>query len=47
MKIDEHLTLGIVVGVIVGLHFGTALVEYMPFFVIGAVLLLYRRISTK
>ncbi len=47
MKIDEHLTLGIVVGIIVGLHFGTTLVSYMPFFVIGAVLLLYRRIGVK
>ena len=47
MKIDEHLTLGIVVGIIVGLHFGTSLVEYMPFFVVGAVLLLYKKIATK
>jgi len=47
MKIDEHLTLGIVVGIIVGLHFGVTLVNYMPFFVIGAVLLLYRRIGVK
>ena len=47
MKIDEHLTLGIVVGIIVGLHFGVTLVNYMPFFVIGAVLMLYRRIGAK
>ena len=45
MKIDEHLTLGLLVGIIVGLHFGSTLVSYMPFVVIGAVLLLYKKIA--
>ena len=43
MKIDEHLLLGLLVGIIVGLHYGMSLVSYMPFFVIGAVILFYRR----
>ncbi len=47
MKIDEHLLLGLLVGVIVGLNYGGSLITYMPFFVIGVVFLIYRRIVTK
>ena len=47
MKIDEHLLLGLLVGVIVGLNYGGTLVSYMPFFVIGVVFLIYRRIGAK
>ena len=47
MKIDEHLLLGLLVGVMVGLNYGASLVTYMPFFVIGVVFLIYRRIAAK
>lgn len=47
MKIDEHLLLGLLIGVIVGLNYGVTLVSYMPFFVIGVVFLIYKRIGAK
>ncbi len=47
MKIDEHLLLGLLIGIVVGLNYGVTLVTYMPFFVIGVVFLIYRRIGTK
>ena len=47
MKIDEHLLLGLLIGVIVGLNYGVSLVTYMPFFVIVTVFLIARRISSK
>jgi len=45
MKIDDKLTLGLLVGVIVGLHYGTALITYMPFFVIIAGFLVLRKVK--
>jgi hypothetical protein len=47
MKIDEHVVLGLLVGIFVGLQYGHALVTYMPFIVIGTVLLLYKQITAK
>ncbi len=47
MRIDEHLLLGLLIGVIVGLNYGVSLVTYMPFFVIGVVFLIFKRIGTK
>jgi len=45
MKIDEKVILGLLVGVIVGLHYGTSLITYMPLFVIGTGFLVLRRIT--
>ena len=44
MKINDHLILGLLTGIVVGLNYGGSLVTYMPFFVIGIVVLLFPKI---
>ena len=42
MKFDTRIVTGILVGVVIGLHYGTALTIYMPLLVIAAMVMLLK-----
>ena len=47
MSFDHSLITGMFLGVTIGLWYTTQLTAYLPFFVIGAVILLIRYIHAK
>lgn len=47
MKIDEHIFLGFLIGVLVALNYGASLVTYMPIIVVVTAFLVLRRLGTK
>jgi len=42
MKFDDHLTAGLFIGITIGLHYGTALTQFMPIFLVLGLLYLLR-----
>ena len=44
MKIDHRLLAGILIGALMGLQYHAALMAYLPFLVIGALILLLQMI---
>ena len=47
MKLDNHLIGGVCIGVVIGLHYGTALSAYTPIFFVLGLLYLMRFIKVK
>lgn len=47
MSFDHSLITGMFIGVTLGLWYTTSLAAYLPFFVLGAIILLIRYIHAK
>lgn len=47
MKLDQSLIMGIFIGVTVGLLYSGLLVGYLPFFIIGTVVLVLRYLHAR